>query len=172
MRSIVKKTGCWESGILFFIYALSFVLPALGPDFYGWQAFLTGLIYCWFLPWTIPWWANVFFWLGLIVLRGHSYGKAAVFGLIAFLLGFSFLFMGGAGNPQAGYFLWVASMGGLLVTAAAKAARSEAEKSQSTSLEQIRSPGLQSDYFQRETCEQIASGPPSNPLVDFHVREE
>src|SRR5262245_55190280 len=144
MRSIVKEQS-WAVSILFFIYALSFIMPALGQiaprgePIWGWQAFLLGMIYCWAVPYTIAWWANVFLWLGLMALSRHRYGKAAILGLVAFLLGLSVLCNEAGNQPHAGYFIWIGSMAGLLVTALAKAGLSAAEKAQVTPMLRNRS---------------------------------
>ena len=174
MRSIVKEQS-WAASILFTIYALSFLLPALGHGdrVFGWQAFLMGMIYCWALPWTIAWWANVFFWLGLMALSCHQYGKAAILGLIALLLGLSVLCNEVGNRPQVGYFIWIGSMAGLLLTAIGKAVKAEAERSDLSPLVGNRSLGLGSEYLRHEPCERIAAGPPPDRLVEeLHIREQ
>jgi hypothetical protein len=167
MRSIVKESNRAAWIILLVIYGLSFVLPALDHDMYGWQAFLAGMFYCWFLPWTIAWWANVFFWFGLMALSMHAYRKSAVLGLIAFLLGLSFLFYGGE-HLHPGYFLWIGSMAGLMLAGAGKAGQAEVEKSHFTALVQNRSLGLESNTLY-EPCEGIAPGPPPNYQDNFAI---
>jgi hypothetical protein len=144
MRSIAKEQS-WAVGILFITYAISFLLPALGhgDPVFGWQAFLLGMIYCWALPWTIAWWANVLFWFGLMALSRCQYGKAAAFGLIALLLGLSFLCNAGGNQPHLGYFVWIGSMAGLLLTAIGKAVQAEAERSDFPPLVRNRSLGLE-----------------------------
>jgi hypothetical protein len=173
MRSIAKEQS-WAASILFIIYALSFLMPALGhgDPVFGWQAFLMGMIYCWMLPWTIAWWANVFFWLGLMALSCHQYGKAAAMGLIALLLALSFLCNVGGNQPHLGYFVWIGSMAGLLLTAIGKAVQAEAQRSSVAPLVRNRSLGPGTEYFRHEPCERIAAGSPPNRLVDeLHIRE-
>jgi hypothetical protein len=169
MRSIVKERShaVW---ILFAIYGLSFVLPALGSDVYGWQAFILGAMFCWLLPWSMAWWANLVFWMGLCALGIHAYGKAAVFGSIAFLLGLSFLCTSDKYQLQAGYFIWIGSMVGLLATAVCKAGQA-AKESEFAPLVRRRLVGLKS-ALRHEPCEQIAAGPPPNRMADLHIRED
>jgi hypothetical protein len=149
-------------------------MPVLGhgDPVFGWQAFLMGMIYCWALPLTIAWWANVFFWLGLMALSCHQYRKAAILGLIAFFLGLSVLCNVDGNRPQAGYFIWIGSMAGLLVTGIGKAVQAEAERSDLPQLVRNGSLGLRSEYCRHEPCERIAPGPPPNRLAEHYIRKE
>jgi hypothetical protein len=106
-----------------------------------------------------------------MALSRYQYKKAAILGLIAFLLGLSFLCNEVGNKPQVGYFFWIGSIASLLVTAVVRAGQSAAEKSQLSLLDRNHSFGPDSEYLRYEPCERIAPGPPPNQLVDVHIRE-
>jgi hypothetical protein len=69
-------------------YAISFGLPAafLYPReaVWGYQLFLMGLWFCWFVPVSIAWWANVFFWWALCRCGRGDWSGGSRLALLAF----------------------------------------------------------------------------------------
>jgi HEAT repeats len=118
------RRGCTA---VMLVYLVSFVLPVIdnsaaqfghmspGPRglVLGVNAFLWGWL------WPPGWLANVGVWAGLILLRRGRAHAAGVAGTGAALLGLSYLFLlsdrGTAWERryEVGYFVWLASMGGL-----------------------------------------------------------
>jgi hypothetical protein len=70
-------------------YGISFGLPdasldSHGPANWGYQLFLLGLLFCWMVPLSIPWWANVFFWWALCRWGRGDWSTGSRLALLAF----------------------------------------------------------------------------------------
>jgi hypothetical protein len=99
------------------LYATSFLLPVTDADsmqvMYGYQAFVWGFLFVVFLP---MWMANPLFWIGCHHFYHGRFQVARNASLTASALAVSELWLWDD-RPSVGYFLWLASMLLLAVTA-------------------------------------------------------
>jgi hypothetical protein len=105
------------------IYALSFFLPAWhdSAPVPGYEAFFIGMVYFFFVPLSIPWFANPIFIAAWLCLIGKGYSAAKVLGIIAIVFALSFLVIWlpwrRGGGVDWGYIFWCLSMVSATVSA-------------------------------------------------------
>jgi hypothetical protein len=109
-------------------YLVSFFLPY--DDSYGFGFFFIGMLYCWLLPLTFAWWANVAFVIGLLAGAKRSYASASIWGIIATFLAIGWLLIRGVHRESPlreapAYWAWLGSMMILAITCLKAAVRSK-----------------------------------------------
>jgi hypothetical protein len=91
------------------LYVGAFAAPFDG-SFEGFKIFFLGLVYCWLIPYTLPWWANVVYWVALGCLGGGKTSTAATCGLSAGALASSYVLREYEMIGSLAFQLWVGSM--------------------------------------------------------------
>src|SRR5262245_54751104 len=90
------------------LYLTAFAAPydsGIGLTVFAW-----GLVYCWMLPWTFSWWANVAYWVACGCFCAGNWSRAAVWGLVATALAGRWLLVEPLARQALAYQLWVGSM--------------------------------------------------------------
>lgn len=107
------------------IYIVSFALPYQDSSL-GAKVFLYGLLYCWWIPITTPWWANVVYWVALrTFFRGRPL-YAGGYACAAVIIGsFHLLMAPPQWAPGLAFYCWLGSMAFLAVGGLALIRRSQ-----------------------------------------------
>jgi hypothetical protein len=108
------------------LYLAAIAAPFAPRGWYGFQAFLAGLLWFW-APWlTFSWWSNVAYWAALGFYGRREYAPAAGWGLSAAGLGAAFAVAEPRAVGAPAFQLWVGSMAALGLGALGLARREEA----------------------------------------------
>ena len=104
------------------LYLVSFAAPFDG-NCAGLGVFWVGMLFCWYVFYTLSWWANVLYWVALAYFFAKRWSAAAKWGLSAAALGGAFIFWDARAAEALAFQLWVGSMALLAVGAMWLAAR-------------------------------------------------
>jgi hypothetical protein len=108
-----------ETMVVFFrrsllVLSVGLYLVAFGAPYdestRGASVFVSGLFWCWMIPATFPWWANVLYWIALRYYIRAELFAAAIVGLLAAALGSTWAFLDSHASEVLAFRLWIGAM--------------------------------------------------------------